>query len=271
MRQITFLFILLIFSVALSPLPQAGPGILYGQDFNSGVASEWQLEQGWTISPSEGGFALEGGGHVWATMTSGAWSDYFLRFRVKLEGAASLHANVMVVGSTRYFIGLTSQGLYLSKQTDPNTFFDSLANSPALAAGWHTVEIGAAAGKVNVNVDQQPVMHYTDPQPLVNGGIAFESLGDGTVWVDDVIVGRLVPPGAALPPAGSPTLTVPSKVEQATQPVAPGGNTTQPVLTPTADGGKRFPAICCAQAPLVMIVFGCLGWGWQRKNRAKKS
>jgi photosystem II stability/assembly factor-like uncharacterized protein len=216
MRKIPSPPFILLLALALSPafLPgrpvsasPAAQDLLYSQDFDSGSAPEWQFENGWAIAPSESGYALKGASHVWARMPAGAWSDYFLRFRVKLDGDASLHANVMLVGAMRYFIGVNRHNLYLSKQTGPDTFFNNLASGPALGAGWHTLEISASGGKVAVSVDQQPVMSYTDPQPLESGGIAFESLGGDTVWVDDVVVGDLTPTGATpAAPGTAPTL-----------------------------------------------------------------
>jgi len=215
MRKITCALLFLLLALALPPaLPLARPvsasraaqEILYSQDFNSGTAPEWQLEDGWEIAASEGGYALKGTGHFWARMTEGSWSDAFLRFRVRLDGDASLHANVLVVGPVRYFIGINRRDLYLSKQTGLETFFENLSRGPALGAGWHTVEISASGGTIAVSVDQKQVMRYTDPEPLESGRIAFESLGGGAVWIDDVTVGEIAPagrtPGAGPLPTG---------------------------------------------------------------------
>jgi photosystem II stability/assembly factor-like uncharacterized protein len=198
MKKPAYILLILALSLIFLTPPPASASLrpqelLYSQNFDSGSAPEWQLEDGWQIAPSESGFALKGSGHVWARMTSGAWSDYFLRFRVRLDGDAALHANIRLVGPARYFIGLNRHDLYLSKQTGLDTFFNNLAGGPALAAGWHVVEIAASGGKLAVQVDRQLALSYTDPQSLENGGIAFESLGSDMVWVDDVEVGDLTP------------------------------------------------------------------------------
>ena len=41
---------------------------------------------------------------------------------------------------------------------------------------------------MTVQVDDRPWLKYTDPDPLLAGGVAFESLDQGTVWIDDVQV-----------------------------------------------------------------------------------
>ncbi len=104
--------------------------LLYSQDFESGRLEGWNLGPGWEIVESETDHALAGQGHVWASYTAGSWSDYRLRFKVKLTGDASLHANFRVAaGPTRYFIGLNRGGLYLVKQNGPENFTENLANA----------------------------------------------------------------------------------------------------------------------------------------------
>ncbi len=168
--------------------------LLYSQDFESGRPDEWDLGPGWEIAESETGYVLAGQGHVWASLTSGSWSDYRLRFKVKLTGDASVHANFRVTaGPTRYFIGLRRGGLYLSKQTGPDSFSENLASAGGLGDGWKTVEITGYGSTVTVLVNEQVVMTYTDPEPLLSGGIAFESLTDSQVLIDDVEIWGTAP------------------------------------------------------------------------------
>lgn len=185
--------------------------ILYEQNFDSGSAPEWALEPGWEIAPSpeiatsQGGYALKGSGHVWARLQQGGWSDYSLIFRVMLEGANSaVHANVRVTGVARYFIGINRQDIYLSKQLDPQTFKDNLARVAAPGKGWHTIEISAAGDLISILVDSRRMIQYRDPDPLLSGGVAFESLAEQGVWVDDVVVTDLSGT-AAVPTSGAGT------------------------------------------------------------------
>jgi photosystem II stability/assembly factor-like uncharacterized protein len=176
---------------------QGGEEILYQQDFNSGEAPGWNLEPGWQVAPSEGGYAMRGNGHVWARYSEIAWEDAFLRFRVKLESGAALHANIRVDEVLRYFIGIQAQQMYLSRQTGANSFNHNLALAAGIGSGWHTVEISAVKGEVKVLVDKVQRLIYTDPAPLRSGRIAFESLENASVWVDDIQVG--IPAAAAQP------------------------------------------------------------------------
>jgi hypothetical protein len=79
---------------------------------------------------------------------------------------------------------------------------------------WHTVAVSGTGGALTVTVDGVTALTYTDPQPLTQGGIAFETLDDSEAWIDDVAV----VPGAAQPPGGTgagqttetPLMTVPA-------------------------------------------------------------
>ncbi len=180
--------------------------LLYSQDFETGRPEEWELDPGWDVIESDTSHVLAGQGHVWASLTSGSWSDYRLRFRVKLTGDATLHANFrMAAGPSRYFIGLGPEGSYLIKQTGPDSFTESLANAGGLGDGWKTVEITGYGPTITVIVGEQVVMTYTDPEPLVSGGVAFESLAESQVLIDDVEiwgVGSVPVPIAEVPSSG---------------------------------------------------------------------
>jgi photosystem II stability/assembly factor-like uncharacterized protein len=163
--------------------------VLYEQNFDSGSAPEWILEPGWEIAPSPGGYALKGSGHVWARLQQGGWSDYSLSFRVLLEGGSSaVHANIRLIGPIRYFIGINRQEIYLSKQLDAQTFKENLGRVASPGKGWHTIEISAVGDLISISVDGRRMVQYRDPEPLLSGGVAFESLADQPVWIDDVVV-----------------------------------------------------------------------------------
>jgi photosystem II stability/assembly factor-like uncharacterized protein len=177
--------------------------ILYEQNFDSGSAPEWNLEPAWEIAASQQGYAMKGSGHVWARLQQDGWSDYSLAFRVMLEGNNSaVHANIRLTGAARYFIGINRQDIYLSKQLDEQTIKDNLARVAAPGRGWHTIEISAVGDLINIQVDGRQKVKYRDPDPLLSGGVAFESLADQPVWIDDVVVTDLSGTVSAPPAAG---------------------------------------------------------------------
>jgi photosystem II stability/assembly factor-like uncharacterized protein len=127
-----------------------------------------------------------------------------------LEGNSSaLHANIRMSGAARYFIGINRNEIYLSKQLDQQTFKDNLGRVGSPGKGWHTIEITAIDNVISIAADGQRRLQYKDPGALLNGGVAFESLAEQPVWIDDVVVSDLSgsttqqPSGAQTPlPAG---------------------------------------------------------------------
>jgi len=190
---ITSIFLLLLLSFGAASAQEETR--LYYQDFESGWPEEWEMDSGWDITESDKGLSLAGQGHTWNTLSSGSWEDYRFRFHLKLDSTATLHANFRLAGPKRYFIGLNQNQLYLVRQSGPDVFSETLANAPGLGTGWHSVEIAGYGPVITVSVDDKEVMSFTDPEPLLSGGVAFESLTEGLVLIDDV---EIWGPGEAL-------------------------------------------------------------------------
>jgi photosystem II stability/assembly factor-like uncharacterized protein len=169
--------------------------VLYQENFDDGRASGWELEQGWAVS--EG--ALCGQGHHWARYTEGTWQDFRVQFRLRLD-QGTVHLNYRVSGTHRYFIGFHQGELYLSKQTGPDTFSHDLAQAAATynLGQWYQVEIAGQGGHLQIKVDGTVAVDYTDADPLIQGGIAFETLDDSAACVDDMVI-------YGLPPTPTPT------------------------------------------------------------------
>jgi len=168
--------------------------LLYSQNFESGQLDELWLGSGWEVLENDTGHVLAGQGYDWAYPTTGSWSDYRLRFRVNLTGESTLHANFRVSdGPTRYFIGLRHDGLYISKQTGPDSFTENLAVAGGLGYGWQVIEITGYGPTISVLVNEQVVMTLTDPEPILSGGIAFESVSESQVLVDDIEIWGTTP------------------------------------------------------------------------------
>ena len=83
-------------------------------------------------------------------------------------------------------------GLYFLKQTGPESFSENLATS-RVGDGWQTVEIIGDGSTLTLSVNEQIVMTYSDPEPLINGGISFESLTESQVQIDDIEIWKAGP------------------------------------------------------------------------------
>jgi len=172
-----------------SSAPTLPETVLYQEDLEDGQAQGWKLESGWAIiQDTAGNRALRGQGHFWARHLDDAWEDYTLRLRVKLI-RGGIHLNYRVSQCLRYFIGFNEQGLYLSK-TSPCGTHSELRVVPQLHSlgRWYEVKITGSSGKIDVYVDGSLKLSYTDPDPLLYGTIALETLEDSEVYVDDIDV-----------------------------------------------------------------------------------
>ncbi len=206
LRRSTAAFFILLFSTCFlffAPPASAQEGdevLLYSQDFESGNPDDWEFEPGWEIVEMDGGHVLKGESHHFAWPLTDSWQDYRLRFRVKFENDAALHANIRSQMPVRYFIGIGINHLSLSKQLSGDIFKDGLVQQGGIGAGWHDVEISAYGDLLSLSLDGVERFEYKDPEPLMAGGFSFESLTDARVWLDDVEIWG---------PAPKPTPTVP--------------------------------------------------------------
>ena len=117
----------------------------------------------------------------------GSWEDFTLRFKLKLDPDAIIHANFRFSdGPTRYFIGISPLHMYLSKQTGADQFSDALTESIGIGDVWTTIDIKGHGSLITVYANGHEMISYTDPDPFLSGGIAFESLTEGQVQIDDV-------------------------------------------------------------------------------------
>ena len=197
---------------------------LYSEDFEDGPAQNWSLEPGWQVSKENGNTVLLGRGHYWANLTRGAdWTDYVLKFRLKVRSAA-VHLNYRMGANpfSRYFLSFSKEGLTLTKQVgDDFTEMMDNRNSYHLNT-WHTVEIKGFAGHLQVLVDGVLELDLTDEEPLLQGTIAFESLPGSEALIDDIEIWRLTELlTAPMPPATPATELIATPTVGSTSAAAP--------------------------------------------------
>ena len=67
---------------------------------------------------------------------------------------------------------------------------------------WHTIEIVGQGARITVLADGATILDYTDPQPILSGSIAFETLDNSKVEIDGVSVFGPAPTPTPTPPKG---------------------------------------------------------------------
>lgn len=158
-------------------------------DFEDGNADGWQLDGGWNVIDDGGNKVLEGNGHKWARAGSGSWGDYTFETKVKLI-QGGVHINYRISQTGRYAIGFNENSLTLTRTIFSTNTHTSLTGVDMQSEKnrWYTIKVSGKGNNIKVYVDGALKIDYTDEEPLLNGQIAFESLPDSQVMVDDISV-----------------------------------------------------------------------------------
>jgi parallel beta-helix repeat protein len=190
----------------VSPLPEKQPSpeetipteteakTLFLENFESGIQN-WSLEEGWYLERIGNNTVLKGRGHKWARLENRGWDNYAFKAKFKLI-QGTIHFNYrhseLEDGPHRYFIGVSSDVLYLNKQIG-NKFYDLAEASIKLDNGWHEIEIRGYEDIINIYIDDNIHIFYKDDDPILSGSIAFETLEDSDFLIDDVEIRETLP------------------------------------------------------------------------------
>lgn len=156
----------------------------FAADFDDGHEGGFMLEPGWRLA----GGKLVGKGHTWASGGSPEWSDYSFESTVQVRRGA-LHINARVNDDGRYFIGVHPEGLSLSKTSDAWQEHRPLKDVQARVGHKpRRIRVDVDGPRIRVFLDGKKKIDYRDRRPHLSGAIAFESLDDSKVTVDDVRV-----------------------------------------------------------------------------------
>jgi len=176
------------------------------ETFDDGVPDGWFLTDGWNvIREPNGNWVLSGDGiWQWAVPPNGeAWTDYTVRFRVKLI-SGGLKTNVRFSVSpggewTRYGVGFREDILWFDREYPSHEWVD-LCGSPwpihTSLGEWHDVEFSVAGSHFRYVVDGEVLIDCDDDTPgPVMGTLGFETMDDppgssggSHVHIDDVEV-----------------------------------------------------------------------------------
>ena len=184
----------------------------YHEDFESGQAAGWELDNGWDVLLDGGNHVLSGQGHTWARSNQSFDGDMSLSFRLKLL-QGRIHLVVRLSDASRYFIGFEADGSDLNKQYFPDEFHNGLAGAgtPHSLNQWHQVKIVLQGASIRFLVDGYQEWTYTDQQPLSSGSFAFETQKDSQAYIDDILVETAPVAAPANPPptdTGVPTAPI---------------------------------------------------------------
>jgi len=227
--RIIFSFILLFFMITLgacsstvdAPVPEIAesspesiePEIIFAEDFSSGQVSNWDIhiinpdeEAGWSISETEEGLHYEGRQHAFARPPVDGLTDHTINFKFKLLEDASgvLPFNFSFRektnnGHQRYFvsiglneIGLTKQNTASHLTLSPNDFnLIRKLYHPLESNIWYELKVSVLENLILVYLDDQLIIQHLDhDNPLLIGKIAFETLEQSRILIDDIVIVR---------------------------------------------------------------------------------
>jgi photosystem II stability/assembly factor-like uncharacterized protein len=184
-------FSLLILVLLAAPVTAQGPDetILFEEHFDS--PAQWELQEGWQFVQDGDNAVLSGEGHYWASPgpAQSYPGDFRLTFRLKLL-RGRVHLVYRTNNTGRYFIGFHANGSDLHKQYWPDTFMHGLVQtriSHSLGT-WYDIEIVGQGDTLSFFVNGNREWAYIDPDPLLYGSFAFETLDDSLAYVDDIVV-----------------------------------------------------------------------------------
>jgi len=190
--------------------------LLYIDDFQSGVAKEWDSIEGgtpgWTVESSpDNSDDLVVAARVGANLTflrgenDYNYNNSVWRLRFKQVGNGSAHINFRWVDnesrSIRYFLSLNQQNANLVRWERPDNHLDVGSVDRIATDQWHLLEFSYFDGTASVYLDGKEGATWTDPQPWEGGTINLEPYpeGEGVLYFDDFSVCGLSAPFEPIP------------------------------------------------------------------------
>ncbi|MCW4041915.1 MAG: hypothetical protein NWE83_14335, partial [Candidatus Bathyarchaeota archaeon] len=161
----------------------------FSSDFENGEASDWELSTGWTVEQDGENYVLQGRDHTWVNAGSQKWGDYTFETKIKLLQGA-VHINFRTCHEGRYFLGFHEEGLYLAKSINEWSAHPELIStfSQYPLNQWHDIKIELVGNNIQIFVNEKLEINFTDTDPITHGAIAFETLDDSHVYVDQIKV-----------------------------------------------------------------------------------
>jgi photosystem II stability/assembly factor-like uncharacterized protein len=201
------------------PIQPADWQVLFRDDFEDGIADGWALKvnesqaRGWQVEKEGNNYVFVGRGLSQARLVEGLWSDFRLAAKVKIV-KGDLNIGYRSSGECyKYGIRFGAEGLHLSKMdvcwvTTPAGYAPA-SHAPNL---WYSLAIVGIGANIKVYVDGVLKIDYTDPAPVLLGGVGLGMASGSEVRVDDVEVSGPAPSGPVWVRTGGPPGANPGEV-----------------------------------------------------------
>ncbi len=178
--------------------------ILFQDDFQDGQSDGWDITAAWDVQQAGDTYTFEAGGEGGAWVPEGnTWSNYAYQASARLD-AGSLLFGFNLNQDGRYFVRLDENGVYLIKESPAKNYTPVVQTGPVSLGEWHQLDMRAYDGHIQVYVDEQLWVDYSDNVPLSHGTISLTALDGSQVAVDDVLVTKTGPLPAGVVQAPPP-------------------------------------------------------------------
>ena len=183
---------LILLSAAAWAADPAGWESLYKDDFGGGEVTDWRVAgsigsaPSWMVAEDEGNWVYAGRGYGRAALDAGRWTDFRVRFRVKIQ-TQSVHFHYRYGACDSYRLTLTSAQQTLNRMRSCSPLVRVAESREALAPGqWHTVEMTGTGAALQVALNGRPAITLTDPTPVLAGSVAFSVDTGAAAAIDDL-------------------------------------------------------------------------------------
>ena len=190
MRLSGLLIVSVIASWGAAAFAADPPGwqVLYREDFERGTAPGWTEDGRWTVEKDGETWAFSGEGPSLVFLRGPLWRDFRFKARVKLING-SLHLNYRKTMCGRYLVGFYPGSLSLVRMLGcyNHTNLAGVGDPHALGR-WYQLEIVGRGALIQVYVNEELRLEFTDPDPVLIGSIGLEAREDSHVHLDDIEV-----------------------------------------------------------------------------------
>ena len=164
----------------------AGEELIFSDGFTPGSSTQWLVPFGWSTAQESGDTYLHATSAGMASpLAALVRSQYRLQADLRLgQGSAQIWFRQSYDHVYGYRLEVASGGLQLYRELGDESTLSLAADPTSISThAWHTLEISATLGHLQVSIDDQLRLDTLDADPWYAGGIALEVRG-ATVAVD---------------------------------------------------------------------------------------
>lgn len=149
--------------------------------FDAPSLSGWGHSDG--VAVAEGVLRIEPGNYAGR---DGDWGDFTLTVQARFEGSGALVMSFRAAPEGGYHLLADGQRLVLQRESQGQVHEVAAVEASLNPGRWHEFHIETHAGEIIITIQGLGTLAFEESQPLLSGGIGFETLGELTAEIDQV-------------------------------------------------------------------------------------